>query len=100
MRQHVSCFAADVYRGRHRRTPQPPLELRRYCVIRRELCGVRQLRCDILALAIEALLRSGNVAGSEPASVICTLAAECRSSAYGEMLVRAAWKVRAVRRDP
>ena len=55
----------------------------------------------------EALLLSGNVAGSEPTSVICTLPAECRSFVQwserhcaGRMLVRAAWKVRAVRRDP
>ena len=55
----------------------------------------------------EALLLSGNVAGSEPGSVICTLAAECRSFVLcserrcaGRMLVRAAWKVHAVRRDP
>ena len=52
------------------------------------------------------LLLSGNVAGSEPASVICTLAAVCRSfvqwserDCAGRMLVRAAWKVCAVRRD-
>ena len=55
----------------------------------------------------EALLLSGNVAGSEPASIICTLAAECRSFVQwsechcaGRMLARAAWKVCAVRRDP
>ena len=49
----------------------------------------------------EALLLSVNVAGSEPASVICTLAAECRSfvlwlalHCVGRMLVGA------VRRDP
>ena len=55
----------------------------------------------------EALLLSGNVAGSEPANVICTLAAECRSFVLwwerhcaGRMLVRSAWKVHAVRRDP
>ena len=52
----------------------------------------------------EALLRSHNVAGSEPASVICTLAAVCRPFVLwserhcaGRMIVRTAWKVRAVR---
>ena len=54
----------------------------------------------------EALLLSASVAGSEPASDICKLAAECRSfilwsvrHCAGRMLVHA-WKVRAVRRDP
>ena len=54
----------------------------------------------------EALLLYGNEAGSDPASVICTLAAECRSfvpwserHCADRMLVRAVWKIRGVIRD-
>ena len=37
----------------------------------------------------EALLLSGNIAGGEPASVICTLAAKCRSFSGRSFTVRA-----------
>ena len=54
--------------------------------VRRELCVrplmsfiVRHSGADRYPDPSEALLLSGNVTGSEPASCICILAAECRS---------------------